>query len=89
MTYLVIERFFPDKVKVLYQKFAEQGRMLPEGVVFVQSWIDEKVEICYQIMESDSIEKLWQWALLWKDYADFEIIPVINSEQARNKVLNN
>jgi hypothetical protein len=89
MTYLVIERFFPDKVKALYQKFAEQGRMLPEGVVFVQSWIDEKVEICYQIMESDSIEKLWQWALLWKDYADFEIIPVINSEQARNKVLNN
>lgn len=85
---MVIERFFPEKVKELYQKFAEKGRMLPEGVVYVQSWIDERVEICYQIMESDSKEKLWEWVNHWKDFADFEIVPVITSEQAKAKVFS-
>jgi hypothetical protein len=86
MTYLIIERFFPDKVKELYARFAQKGRMLPEGVVYIQSWIDENVEICYQIMESDSSEKIWEWAANWQDLADFEVIPVITSAEAKAKV---
>jgi hypothetical protein len=85
-TFMVIERFHADKIKDLYQRFAEKGRMLPEGVVYVNSWIDEDVRICYQLMQSISKEKLEEWVSHWDDLADFEIVTVINSEQAKAKV---
>jgi hypothetical protein len=87
MTYLIIEKFYPEKVKALYKKFEDHGRLLPEGVTYVSSWIDEQIETCYQIMESDSREKLIAWINLWEDFAAFEIIPVISSAQAKEKVL--
>ena len=87
-TYMIIEKFYPDKIKELYQRFAEMGRLLPEGVTYINSWIDENVETCFQLMESESIEKLHEWINNWKDYADFEIIPVINSAQAKEKVFS-
>ncbi|MBK7871526.1 MAG: DUF3303 family protein [Saprospiraceae bacterium] len=83
---MIIERFYPDKVKELYQRFEEKGRLLPTGVQYINSWIDEKVEICYQVMESESIEKLQEWINNWNDLAAFEIIPVISSAQAKAKV---
>lgn len=88
MTYMIIERFYPDKVKELYKRFEEKGRLLPPGVHYVNSWIDEKVEVCYQVMESESIEKLQEWIDNWIDLADFEIIPVISSVQAKEKVFS-
>lgn len=85
---MIIERFYPDKVKELYQRFEEKGRLLPTGVQYINSWIDEKVEICYQVMESESIEKLQEWINNWNDLAAFEIIPVISSAQAKAKVFS-
>lgn len=85
---MIIERFHPDKIKLLYQRFDEKGRMLPESVQYVNSWINESVTICYQVMESDSEEKIQEWVKKWNDLADFEIIPVITSAQARNKILH-
>jgi len=89
MQYMIIERFYPDKVKQMYQRFAEKGRMLPEGVTFVNSWINESVTICYQVMEAESREKLQLWIDAWKDFTDFEVIPVISSEEAKKKVFAN
>jgi hypothetical protein len=86
MLYMIIERFHPDKVKDLYKRFAEKGRMLPEGVKYINSWINEDVSICYQVMESDAEEKLHEWINRWKDLADFEIIPVLTSAEAKQKV---
>lgn len=88
MTYLIIEKFYPEKLKALYQRFDEKGRMLPEGVVYISSWIDEPVETCYQIMESESWEKLEEWMENWKGYADFTVIPVITSARAKEKVFS-
>ena len=88
MTYLIIEKFYPEKIKALYQRFDEQGRMMPEGVTYINSWIDEAVETCYQIMESESREKLEEWMDNWKGYADFTVIPVITSAQAKEKVFS-
>ena len=88
MTYMIIEKFKEGKVKALYQRFAEKGRMFPEGLTYVNSWIDEEVKICFQVMESPDKEKLLEWIENWNDLADFEIIPVINSEQAKQKVFN-
>ena len=86
-TYMIIERFRPGKVKALYQRFDQQGRLLPEGVTYLNSWIDEKVEICFQLMESESIDLIHQWIRAWDDLADFEVIPIISSAEAKAKVL--
>lgn len=89
MTYMIIERFHPGKVKMLYKRFDEKGRMMPAGVNYVNSWINEDVTVCYQVMETDSIAKLQEWINHWNDLADFEIVPVITSAMAKKKVLSN
>ncbi len=86
MLYMIIEKFHPGKVKDLYKRFDEKGRMLPEGVVYINSWIDQDVAACYQVMESDAREKIDQWISYWNDLADFEVIPVITSAEAKEKV---
>jgi hypothetical protein len=85
---MVIEHFRPGKVKELYQRFDEKGRMAPEGVKYINSWIDCDVKTCYQIMESPSEEKLNEWINNWSDIVDFELVPVITSAEAKAKVLN-
>lgn len=57
-TYFIIEHFRPETIKTLYQRFDEKGRMLPAGVHYLHSWINEDVSICYQVMESESLELL-------------------------------
>lgn len=85
---MVIERFRPGKIKELYKRFDEKGRMIPEGVQYVNSWINEDVSICFQVMETDSVEKLHEWISHWNDLADFELIPVISSAAAREKAFS-
>lgn len=87
MTYLVIEHFHPGKVKEIYRRLEQHGRMLPEGVHYLDSWIDEPVTTCYQLMESDSREALEDWIEHWRDLADFTVIPVIGSVEAKARVL--
>lgn len=86
MVYMIIERFHPGKVKELYKRFDERGRTLPEGVHYINSWINEEVSVCYQVMESSSEEKLQEWISHWNDLAGFEVIPVITSAEAKAKV---
>jgi len=86
MQYMIIEQFRPGKVKEMYQRFSEKGRMMPDGVTFVGSWINESVTVCYQVMEAESREQLQIWIDNWKDYVDFEVIPVISSTEAKAKV---
>jgi uncharacterized protein YjaG (DUF416 family) len=87
MQYMIIETFHPGKGKALYAKFEKEGRLLPQGVQYINSWIDETVSTCYQVMESESLEKLQEWIGHWKEFADFKVIPVISSAQAKDKVL--
>lgn len=84
---MVIEKFIPGRVKDLYQRYAETGRMLPEGVKYINSWISKDVTVCYQLMEADSLDSLNLWIANWDDLADFEVIPIISSDEARAKVL--
>jgi hypothetical protein len=85
---MIIERFYPGKVKEIYKRFADKGRMMPEGVNYVNSWINEDLSICYQVMESDTEEKIKEWISHWDDLAGFEIIPVITSVEAKQKVFS-
>ncbi len=89
MEFMVIEHFHNGKVKELYQRFAEKGRMMPEGVRYINSWINEEVTVCYQVMEAASAEQLQEWISNWNDIVDFEVIPVISSAEAREKVMGN
>ena len=87
MMYMIIERFHPGKVKELYKRFDEKGRMMPAGLDYVNSWINEGITVCYQLMQTNSVEKLHEWIGHWSDLADFEVIPVITSVEAKEKVL--
>lgn len=79
MLFLVIERFrHPTAVK---ERFAEKGRMMPEGVHYHGSWIDPARLRCFQIMEAATPERLNKWTAEWDDLVDFEIIPVLTSQE--------
>ena len=86
MLYMIIEHFHTGKIKELYRRFDEKGRMLPEGVKYINSWINEDMTICYQVMESDSIDNLETWISNWNDVADFKVVPVISSAEAKKRV---
>jgi len=89
MLYMILEKFHEGKEKLLYERFEQKGRMMPEGLHYVNSWIDEKLTVCYQVMETDSIEKLYEWIAHWNDLADFEVIPVVSSQEAKQRVFKN
>ena len=86
MLYMIIETFHPGKVKQLYKRFEEKGRLMPEGVQYINSWINEDITTCYQVMESDTEKKIYEWIQNWIDLSDFKVIPVITSSQAKEKV---
>ena len=65
MKYIIIEKFRKDKIKQLYRRFEKQGRLLPEGLLYLDSWIDEKVSICYQLIETHSADCIKEWIAKW------------------------
>jgi len=85
--YMVIETFKEGPGPV-YARAAERGRMLPPGLEYVESWIDERtLDRCFQLMESESPELFERWTTEWSDLADFEIVPVIGSDGTAARVL--
>lgn len=85
---MITETFHPNKVKQFYERFAEKGRQLPDGISYINSWIDEDIKTCYQVMESDTPEKIKEWSQHWKDLQILKI-PVITSAEAKEKVNTN
>lgn len=81
MLYMIIERF-PKGPGPVYERFRERGRLMPEGVEYVSSWVTEDLSTCYQVMKAEKRESLDQWINEWKDIADFEVIPVMTSQEA-------
>jgi hypothetical protein len=80
MLFMVIERFKDKDPAPIGERFARQGRMLPDGVVYHASWIEPAECRCFQLMEADDRTKLDAWASRWADLADFEIVPVLTSQ---------
>jgi len=70
----------------VYRRFREQGRLAPEGLQYISSWIDEKLERCFQLMETSDRSQLEEWMAKWSDIVDFEVYPVISSAEAAEKV---
>jgi hypothetical protein len=83
---MVVERFTQGPGPV-YERAAEQGRLLPDGLVYVESWVDERLDRCFQLMETDDPGLLDGWTARWSDLAEFEVVPVIGSAEAGQRVL--
>jgi len=72
----------------IYRRFRERGRMAPDGLTYVSSWVDEKLERCYQLMETQDRALLDQWMANWSDLTDFEVYPVITSKEAAERMMS-
>jgi hypothetical protein len=82
MMFMVIEEFNPGKAPEVYRRFRERGRMAPDGVRYVSSWVDLGFRRCFQLMEAESESLLREWTINWEDLASFEIVPVRTSAEA-------
>jgi uncharacterized protein DUF3303 len=80
--YMVIERFKHGDAEPVYRRFREQGRLLPDGLSYINSWVQDDLSCCYQLMETDNRTLLDMWIAKWSDLADFEVHAVVTSADA-------
>jgi Domain of unknown function (DUF3303) len=83
---MVIETF-TQGARPVYERAAERGRMLPDGLFYVDSWIDESLERCFQLMETNEPALFDEWIANWRDLGEFEVVPVVDSSQAARRAL--
>ena len=79
MLFMVIERFRNNDAKAVYERFMKEGRMMPEGLVYKESWIEANFDRCFQLMECADVGLLQEWVLRWRDLMEFEFVPVAES----------
>jgi hypothetical protein len=84
--YMIVEHFRKGDAVPVYRRFRAQGRLAPEGLTYVSSWVDERLERCYQVMETHDRALLDQWIANWSDLVEFEVHPVITSAEAAERV---
>ena len=83
---MIVEHFKNQDPVPVYRRYREQGRLAPDGVDYVSSWVDEKLERCFQLMETTDRTLLDAWMAAWDDLVDFEVYPVLSSTEAAEKV---
>ena len=87
MLFMVIERFRDNDMLPIYKRIREEGRNLPDGLKYVDSWIEPGFSRCFQLMECDDARLFQTWVLAWRGTgATFEIVPVVNSKDTREIV---
>lgn len=79
MLYMIIERF--KDPPAIYARLREKGRMMPEGLNYISSWIDHNIKTCWQVMETDDFVLLERWIDQWKDLMEFDIVAVRTSAE--------
>ena len=89
MLFMILERFKNGDAAPVYRRFRERGRLAPEGLHYVSSWVDTKMERCYQVMETDDRALIDQWIANWADIVECEVIPVITSKEAAERMAVN
>ena len=86
MLFMIIERFRGGDPVPVYRRFREKGRLAPEGLEYVNSWVTPDLTTCYQVMRTDDRALLDEWLANWADIVNFEVIPVITSPEAASRV---
>ena len=87
MLFMLIERFENNDLLPVYRRLRERGRLLPEGLEYVGSWIEPNFARCFQLMRCDDARTLQQWVLEWRGAGvTFEIVPVVPSKETQQVV---
>lgn len=86
MLYMIVESFKNRDPLPVYRRFRDRGRLAPEGLHYVSSWVDEDLARCFQLMETADRALLEEWISRWSDLVDFEVVPVIASSEAAERV---
>lgn len=82
MLYMIIELFRDGDPLPVYRRFRDQGRLAPDGLRYISSWVTTDLRHCYQVMECDDRALLDAWLANWRDIVDFEVVPVMTSADA-------
>lgn len=87
MLFMVIERFGGrERAAAVYRRHRERGRMTPEGLRYVSSWVEPDFGRCFQLMECEDPRLLHEWAARWQDLVEFEFVPVVTSAEAAESI---
>lgn len=81
MLYMVIERFKEGAVPEIYRRLGEKGRLMPDGLEYVSSWIDHDLKTCWQVMRTEDPALFDRWLDNWKDLFDYEVVPLRTSAE--------
>ncbi len=82
MLYMIVEHFRDGNAVPAYRRFREQGRLAPEGLGYVASWVTDDYRRCFQVMECEDPQLLAQWMARWEDVVEFEVVRVVTSAEA-------
>ena len=86
MLYMVVEQFNPGAAPEIYRRVRERGRMMPQGLEYIDSWVDLQYSKCFQLMQTEDRTLLDVWMQAWSDLVRFEVIPVRTSTEAANDI---
>jgi hypothetical protein len=86
MLYMIVETFRRGDPVPIYRRFRDRGRLAPDGLAYVSSWVDADLRRCFQLMETDDRALIERWIAQWADLVDFEVYPVITSKEAAERV---
>jgi len=82
MLYMIIEHYRDGDPAPVYRRFRERGRMAPEGLGYLGSWVTSDLRHCYQVMDCADRSLLDEWMSQWADLVEFEVVPVVTSAEA-------
>lgn len=86
--FMIVEKFKNGDPAPVYQRFHTRGRLAPEGLVYVSSWVDEHLQQCFQLMETDDATLIDEWMAAWADLVDFTVHRVMTSQEAAERMRN-
>ena len=86
MVYMVVEQFKDGDAIPVYRRFRDRGRLAPEGLTYLTSWVEENLHRCFQLMDTNDRKLLDEWIANWSDIVEFEVIPVMTSKEAVAKI---
>ena len=83
MLFMIVERFADGDPRPIYRRLRDAGRGVPDGLRYVDSWVDASCSRCFQLMECDDARHLQVWALHWAGHVELEIVPVVPAAETR------
>jgi hypothetical protein len=86
MLFMIVERFKNRDAKPIYRRLRDSGRQMPDGLRYIDSWVEPNFDRCFQLMETSDPRLLQEWILRWNDLMEFEIVPVVPSKETRATV---